>query len=533
MSKQDITSVPLSSKRHPHSSRGIMDNTLVVTGGTLLSRLLGFARDASIAWLLGGSGTADALTAALRLPYMVRRLFGEGTLSLTLTAACVRERLAGNSGLAASISHHILWRAGLLVLAAMLGAGILLPLTAPGLLDRPDILDEAVRLFRICIPYTLFALLAAVGMAELHSRNSFLLPSLMPSLFNITVLLAAIPAIWLSPSEAGTLLACGVLLGGLLQWLCLLPATLYPKKRNPEVRTSAEKVHKVLRSLPAGILGAAVPQLAFLLASALASLLPEGSMASLFYAERLLEFPLGVLGAAVGMAAAPRLAALAVEARTSTTDSTARSSSTGRETFMREMERAQHLSLGLNLPAAAGLAAIALPLVSLVLGHGAFDTGAVRATALALCAYAPGLPAYALSRPLLAACQALQDNRTPVRAAIPSLLVTVAAGYVLMLLTGLWGPPLGVSLGLWCHVWLLRRGLGRFAPSLSFRSLLVLLLGAACTFAAAFLTTKHCSDSSPLLALALAIPAGILAHALVLFLGDRNLLLILVRKKTG
>ncbi len=531
MNKRNATPVFTSPERYPRPQGGILQSTLVVTGGTLFSRILGFARDAGIAWILGSSGTADALTAALRLPFMIRRLFGEGTLSLTLTAACVRERLEGGSGLASAVGRQILLRAGLMVLVAILGAGLLLPLTAPGLLARPDILDEAVRLFRICIPYALFALLAAVGMAELHSQNRFLLPSLMPALFNITVLLSAIPAICLPPSQAGTLLACGVLCGGLLQWLCLLPAAGYLKNKAGQTN-SAEKVHRILRSLPAGILGAAVPQLAFLLASGLASLLPEGHMASLFYAERLLEFPLGVLGTAVGMAAAPRLAALASEARASADAAPTGSRSSGKDMFIMEMERAQHLSLGLNLPAAAGLAAIATPLVSLVLGHGAFDTEAVHATALSLCAYAPGLPAYALSRPLLAACQALQDYRTPMRAALPSLLVTAVAGLFLMYLTGPWGPPLGVSLGLWCNVWLLRRGLGRLAPSLSCQKLLVLLFGTACTFAAAFWITELCSSRPPLLALALAIPAGILAHALVLLFGDRDLLLAMLRKKT-
>lgn len=511
------------------SSEGFLCSTLVVTGGTLFSRLLGFARDACIAWILGGSGTADALTAALRLPYMVRRLFGEGTLSLALTAACVRERLEGENGLAAAVGRHILFKGGLIVLLVILGAGILLPLTAPGLLKRPDILDEAIRLFRICIPYALFALLAAVGMAELHSRNRFLLPSLMPALFNITVLVSAIPAIYLPPAQAGTLLACGVLCGGLIQWLCLLPATVRPPQTISVQHPSQEKVHTILRSLPAGIFGAAVPQLAFLLASGIASLLPEGHMASLFYAERLLEFPLGVLGAAVGMAAAPRLAALASESHASSKEEAPCSDN---DAFIMEIKRAQHISLGLNLPAAAGLAAVSIPLVTLVLGHGAFDTEAIQATALSLCAYAPGLPAYALSRPLLAACQALQDNRTPVRAALPSLLVTVISGLGLMYMAGPWGPPLGVSLGLWCYVWQLRRGLGRFSPSLPCRSLLVLLLGTACTFVSAFWITEHYASGSPLFALGLAVPAGILVYALVLLFGDRQLLSTILRKKT-
>ena len=270
-----------------------------------------------------------------------------------------------------------------------------------------------------------------------------------------------------------------------------------------------------------------MPQLAFLGASALASLLPEGHMASLFYAERLLEFPLGVLGAAVGMAAAPRLAELAASeglsrssrsheipsfslsqpqkpeqadpppplsaSRTARNDTKAipgarlqkpwdgegMAFEDGEPFFKRgepphgslspspsslptapphsfsdEIQRAVLLSLGLNLPAAAGLAAISLPLVAVVLGHGAFDAQAVSATALALCAYAPGLPAYALSRPLLAACHALESG-LPLKAAAVALAVALAGGYALTLRFGAWGPPLGVSVGLWCNAALL------------------------------------------------------------------------------
>lgn len=137
------------------------------------------------------------------------------------------------------------------------------------------------------------------------------------------------------------------------------------------------------------------------------------------------------------------------------------------------------LSLGLNLPAAAGLAAISLPLVAVVLGHGAFDAQAVSATALALCAYAPGLPAYALSRPLLAACHALESG-LPLKAAAIALAVALAGGYALTLRFGAWGPPLGVSVGLWCNAALLWIGLSRrVSLRLALRSLAVQLAGTA------------------------------------------------------
>ena len=288
------------------SSSSSSKNTLIVGVGTLISRLLGFVRDAGIAWLLGGSGAADALTAALRIPYMARRLFGEGTLSLSLTAACTRERLRGGSGcgLALAVTRKLAVWTGLLVLACVAGAGTVMRAIAPGLEERPEVFGEAVTLFRICAPYIWSVMMAAGCMAALHSRQRFLLPSLTPSLFNLCVIGFALLAAFNPALQPGVLVACGVLCGGILQWLVQVPAIRILQREEGKGAADARAASETFRRLPAGIVGAAMPQLAFLGASALASLLPEGHMASLFYAERLLEFPLGVLGAAVGMAAA-------------------------------------------------------------------------------------------------------------------------------------------------------------------------------------------------------------------------------------
>ncbi len=515
----------------PSSSK----NTLIVGVGTLLSRLLGFVRDAGIAWLLGGSAAADALTAALRIPYMARRLFGEGTLSLSLTAACTRERLHGGSGcgLALAVTRRLALWGGLLALACLLAAEPVMRLTAPGLSSRPDTLAESATLFRLCAPYIWSILLASGCMAALHSRQRFLLPTLTPSLFNLCVIGFTLAAACTSGLPPATLIACGVLCGGLLQWLVQLPPAIRLRQDEVPAPASPELVTATLRRLPAGIAGAAMPQLAFLGASALASLLPEGHMASLFYAERLLEFPLGVLGAAVGMAAAPRLAELAAfEGLSASRPHRAAAHADPHPrpgSFTSEVRRAVLLSLGLNLPAAAGLAAIAAPLVAVVLGHGAFDAHAVAATAQALCAYAPGLPAYALSRPLLAACHALESG-LPLKAAATGLAVSLAAGYLLTRHFGAWGPSLGVSLGLWCNAALLWAGLSRHvALRIPLRSILAQLAGTAIVFGTASLAMHLCFRASPLLQLALAVPAGAVGYGCTLLLFDRPLLRLLKR----
>ena len=262
-------------------------------------------------------------------------------------------------------------------------------------------------------------------------------------------------------------------------------------------------------------------------------------MASLFYAERLLEFPLGVLGAAVGMTAAPQMAKLGANLGKQMDKNSVTTPEQGHDTtlFVRTTRDAQLLSLALSLPAAAGLAAVAVPLVSLVLGHGAFDQGSVAATSLALCAYAPGLPAYALSRPLLAACQGLkepslpnsrpQGKWSPAWAGLCALLVSLICGSLLLFAVGPWGPPLGVSLGLWCQAILLRCWLKRRIRqtlAIPVRSLCTILAGSAGVLLAAGTVVRICEGMSSLSTLVLAIPAGVLVYATVIFVGDRTLL---------
>lgn len=543
--------------------------------GTILSRLTGFARDAAFAWLLGNGAAADALAAALRLPFLARRLFGEGTLSLTLAASCGREACAARG---AALARAVTWRlAGLVCLGVVLAAAFApwsITLIAPGLGTRPEVLDQAANLFRITVPYLICVTLAAGRMAVLHSRQRFLLPSLAPAAFNVvTLAFAGAAGLAVAASGDAYLAACwlavGVLAGGVCQWLVQCACPDHPGQRGSgKVRADPALARAVLRRIPAGIFGAAMPQLAFLAAAGLASFLPGGHLAALFYAERLLEFPLGVLGTAVGMAAAPRLAALLRPGQEKTdgrhadpgvAGGPAESPGHAHAPFVREVRRAVSLTLALNLPAAAGLAAVSTPLVSLIFGRGAFNAEAIEMTALALCAYAPGLPAYALSRPLLAACHVLEDAATPVRATVTGLGVMLAAGLALAASACGpacdWGaagpllragsliranaalvPPLAVSLGLWTYALLLWRGLSRalrhragtafsgFAPSLKdvFRE----IAGAACVFGAAWGLVRLCAEQgwSPAPTLCLAVPAGMTVYAAALRIGTRSLL---------
>ena len=412
---------------------GLLPAAALLGGCTMLSRLLGLARDAVMAWLLGAGPVADALTAAMRLPHMARRMLAEGSLSMSLTAQLARR---GNRREAAALRRALARRLGgvLLAGACLLGfcADPLLRLLSPGLDLSGGGTDAGLpgQLFRLCLPYIPAAGLAGLCMAVLHARRHFLIPALSPLLFNICVLAAAGVAVCWCSGQADTAraLALGMSGGGLAQWLLQrLAVERLPGDGAGAARLAASparraaisrRAWRLLAGLPGGILGAAAPQLAMLAAMCPASLAGPGHMASLYYAERLLELPLGLVGSCLGMASLPRLSECAREGQW--------------EEFARLRGLALRWAVRLSLPAAVGLAVVSRPLVTCLLGHGAFDANAIHWTAWAVLAYAPCLPACAVSRCLLAACHARGERRRAVWAGLFVPLFTLGAGLLFL-----------------------------------------------------------------------------------------------------
>jgi len=446
---------------------GIARTAALLGGFALVSRVLGLLRDMSMAWLVGGGAAADALVAAMRLPHVLRRMLGEGSLSMTLTASFVHlERLGAAPGHAAGMQRSRSMRMLAQALATRLGI-VLTLLTALGMVAAPWLVDvlapgfygperqEAIYLLRICLPYTLAAGMAALGMALLHSLGVFWLPAASPALFNVVILLfAAAAGVGLLP--AAPALAVGMLCGGLAQWFAqwlavrrLLPpvdahrdashATGHDTGQAGLRTRAASLAWKCLGRLPAGLLGASAPQLAMLAAMSLASNLGRGQVAALYYAERLLELPLGLVGVCLGMASLPTLSRLAAAKDFAL--------------FSDQLRTALRLTLLLSLPAATGLWAVGPRLVEGLLRHGAFGDNAAYETGLALWAYLPGLPAFAVNRSLLAACNALGEVRRTAASAVWAVVATLAVGAALVhSLSGSLGvmaPALAVSLGLW------------------------------------------------------------------------------------
>lgn len=447
------------------------------------SRVLGFVRDMGMAWLLGNTPAADALVVALRLPHVLRRLVGEGSLSFTLTADLTRHAEHGLD--AHAIARAVEWRLalwlGLCLLLAEAAARPLAALLAPGMAHDASLMHESASLLRLCLPYAFTAALTACAMARLHARGHFLLPALTPAVFNVVVLcaiglaaspLAAQADAALRPAQSALWIAGGVLCGGGMQWLLLAvaearvrrnaaPASVQgapvAKNASDRARDRASKsasnnastndsvntreARRALARLPAGLLSAGAPQLCMLIAMTAASWLPQGGLAALYYAERLIELPLGAAGAALGIAALPTLAQ--------------RAAAQDHAAFARITRASLELSLCLTLPAAAGLLALAEPMVQVLFARGAFDAAAVSATALALCGYAPAVPAFALTRPLLAACQAAQLTRVSAWSGALAIGVTSVGGVLACGLlpssVALLGPALSVTVALWAQ----------------------------------------------------------------------------------
>ena len=432
-------------------SRRLARNAAIVGGATLLSRILGFARDLIVAFGLGAGPVADACFVAFRLPNLLRRLFAEG--SLTMAFVPVFTRIVGEKGreegfvVARSVQVWLLLILGVLVGLVFLWATPLTLLIAPGFAGNPELLAFTADLVRICFPYILFISGVALCMGILNSLDHFLAPALAPCVLNLVLISGALSALVLN-LDVPTALAWSVLAAGFGQWLLQQPFLRRQGFSWPgKVALGHQGVRRIGRLMGPTVFGAAVYQVNILLGTMLASFLPLGSISYLYYADRLVQFPLGIFGVAVSTAALPSLSSLAGK--------------DGNREFHATLSSALRLTLFISLPAAAGLAALSDPIVDVLFGRGAFTAEAVHATGLALFAYAAGLPAFSCVRSLVSAFYALEDTRTPVKVAVVCLVLNVGLGFGLMQMMAHVGLALATTLSSWVNVLLLGRLLGR------------------------------------------------------------------------
>ncbi|PIT03439.1 membrane protein [Bradyrhizobium nitroreducens] len=428
---------------------------LTVSTGTLASRLLGFARDSLIAALLGTGAVADAFLAAFQLVNVVRRLLSEGALNAALIPAWLRVRDRAGDAAAAAFSGRVLGTVSVVLIAVSILIALSMPLIitiiAPGFLGSPT-LDLAVQNARLMLPYLAFAGPVTVLMGLLNAQGRFALTAFSPLLFNIA-LIAAIAALILAHADAafaGWMLAATVGIAGLLQLLMLLSqrgarlATPLRASFDTEMRSFFAK------AIP-GMIASSGPQWLMVAGAIIASATPS-AVSWLYFANRLIELPLGIVGVAMGTVLVPEL--------------TRAVANSDRAAVAHAESRALELAAGLALPAALGLIVLAEPIVRLLFEHGAFGAVDSVATAQALTWLALALPAHVLIKALSPAFYARSDTMTPLQATAKGFVVAVALAVLLGHFFGASGIAASIAAGAWSSALsLLRKGASEFGFS--------------------------------------------------------------------
>lgn len=411
---------------------------LTVSTGTLASRLLGFARDSLIAALLGTGAVADAFLAAFQLVNVVRRLLSEGALNAALIPGWMGIREREGDATAAAFAGRVLATVSAAVLAASLAIGLLMPLIlailAPGFAGR-DTLDFAVRDARLMLPYLAFAGPVTVLMGLLNAQGRFALTAFSPLLFNVALIAAAaVLLLWrTNAGPAALVLAATVGLAGLLQLLMLLSRRSARLATPLRVTVNKEMRSFLARAVP-GMIASSGPQWLMVAGAVVASAIPS-AVSWLYFANRLVELPLGIVGVAMGTVLVPEL--------------TRAIASGDRNAVAHAESRAIELAAGLALPATIGLIMLAQPIVRLLFEHGAFSAEDGAATAQALVWLALGLPAHVLTKALSPAFYARHDTMTPVLATAKGLGVAV----VLAVLLGHFFGAAGIAASIACGAW--------------------------------------------------------------------------------
>jgi putative peptidoglycan lipid II flippase len=407
----------------------------VVGTATLASRILGFLRDLVVARAFGAGPGTDAFFVAFRLPNLLRRLVAEGAVSSAFvpvfTEYATGRPRADNLRMLRAVAGLMLVLLGALTLTGILAAPWILRVMAPGFFADPAVGDLTVRLTRLMFPYLLLVGLASVAMGILNAHRHFLVPALSPVALNVGIIAGALV---LAPrvSEPVVGLALGVLLGGTGQLLVQVPAVW---RRGllaaPQIALRHPAVRRILRLMTPVIVGQSASHLGTVVNTIIASFLAGGSVSYLYYADRLIEFPLGVFGVAIATAVLPTLSEQAVR----------RDPQAIRET----LSFALRLAAFISVPAAVGLYVLSEPIVRVLYERGRFGPAETAATAAAVAMYALGVVGLSAAKVSVQAFFALGDTRTPVKVAVGAMALNCVVAAALTPLLGHVGLALANS----------------------------------------------------------------------------------------
>lgn len=398
------------------SGQRLIAKTSVVSGMTLLSRILGLVRDVVFARYFGATLVMDAFLVANRIPNMLRRFFAEGAFSQGFVPVMARYRERHEHDDARDFVDAVAGTFGMILflvtLAGVIAAPLLVAIVAPGFIGDDGRFELATLMLRFTFPYLFFVSLTAFAGGILNTYGRFGVPAFTPVILNV-VLIAG--AIWLAPllDEPGMALAYAVFVAGLCQLLFQVPflvrIRVMPRPRWARHHEGVRRVTKLM--LPA-IFGSSVAQINVLLGGIIASMLGVGKISLLYYSDRLMEFPLGLFGIALATVTLPYLSRQAANE--------------SHDEFANTLDWSMKLVLLIAIPAAVGLIVLSEPLVATIFFGGVFTSDDVELTALALQAFAIGLVGFSYVKILAPAYFAREDTRTPVRIGLIALAVNFA-----------------------------------------------------------------------------------------------------------
>ncbi len=426
----------------------LMRSAALVRGMTIISRILGFVRDVLIASVLGTGLVADAFFVAFRFPNLFRRLFAEGAFNSAFVPLFAKRLDGENHEEARRFGEEVLsvltFTLIVFTLIAEISMPLLVYLLAPGFTDNPEKYDLAIILTRIAFPYLLFMSLVAFLSGVLNSLGRFAAAAAAPILLNIVLISVLLFAAFVSKEGqqyAGHMLVWGVAFAGFLQWFMLVIAAKRAgmgfKLRRPRLTPGVKRL--IALGIP-GVIAGGITQINILIGTIIASM-QDSAVSFLYYADRIYQLPLGVIGIAIGVVLLPEISRQLRSGKNGAAD--------------QSQNRALEFSMLLTLPAAVALAVIPQPILMVLFERGAFTHEATVATASALTAFAIGLPAFVLNKIFSPGYFAREDTKTPMHYAGVAVAVNIAASLALFPYFQHVGIAIATSLAGWINVVLL------------------------------------------------------------------------------
>ena len=408
-----------------------------VSSLTLISRILGVARDTAIFRVFGAGLVMDAFIVAFRIPNLLRRLFAEGAFSQAFVPILAEYKQKrgpeATKKLVDGVASVLALSLFVVSVLGILAAPLIVYISAPGFAAVPAKFDLTLELLRYTFPYIFFISLVSLAGGILNTYSRFSVPALTPALLNLSFIVFAL---WLSPYFERPIfaLAWAVLIGGILQLAFQIPF-LWRLRLLPRISLSGDRegVARILKLMGPAVFGVSVGQISLLINTIFASYLVTGSVSWLYGADRLMEFPNGMLGVALGTILLPSLAKHYADAST--------------EKYSQLLDWGLRLTLLLALPSAVALAIISVPLIATLFYYGQFSAHDVFMTRQALVAYSVGLVGFILVKVLAPGFYARQNIRTPVKIAIVTLISTQVMNLIFIYPLRHAGLALAIGLG--------------------------------------------------------------------------------------